>query len=345
MESIIGELVNLFKEELRHCNLKSGETVLIFSDSTTNREYPAAFFGAAQDLGAHVFEMRVPYLAGKARSISKAGREDVLPPKGPIEAMKAADLVIDLASINWLYTEVHNEVLRSGTRTLMVHYPPDILRRLLPDDSVKRRTIAGANILKKGKRIRLTSPAGTDLTFDKTGRKAIGQYGASDVPGRWDHWPSGDVACAPLEDSTDGVLVIDKGDILLRINRYVSEPIRCEFRNARMTRIEGGLDALLMREYMETWKDDRIYIPAHVGWGTDHRAIWIELALPGQGGGKDAESSYGTVLFGMGANYFVQFGGENVTEAHLDICLRNCSFWVDDLQILKDGKILPEELK
>ena len=59
----------------------------------------------------------------------------------------------------------------------------------------------------------------------------------------------------------------------------------------------------------------------------------------------DAESYYGDILFGMGSNYFRGLAGKNVTLGHIDYCMRNCSFWVDDLQILKDGEILPDNLK
>jgi hypothetical protein len=59
----------------------------------------------------------------------------------------------------------------------------------------------------------------------------------------------------------------------------------------------------------------------------------------------DAESFYGDILFGFGANYFQGLAGKNVTQAHIDFCMRNCSFWVDDIQILKDGTIVPTELK
>ena len=339
------ELLPLFREELQACNVKEGETVALLSDSITNPHYPAAFLGAAKDLGAYTFEIRVPFFTKGTRKLLRAASDDIIPPKGPMEAMKAADLVIDLSTLGWLYTNVHNEVLNSGARTMSCTQPPDVLRRLTHSPEIKARSLAGAAVLEKGKKLRMTTPAGTDLTFDKTGRKALAQYGASDVPGRWDNWPSGQIATAPVEGSCEGVLVIDVGDVILRIFRYVSEPIRCTFEGGKMVKIEGGVDAFLLREYMELWGDEKAFIPAHIGWGTDHRCIWSELALPGFGGGMDAESYYGDILFGMGANYFIGLAGNNVTQGHIDYCMRNCSFWVDDLQILKDGEILPDNLK
>jgi len=342
--SVTAELVPLFKEELQHCKVKPGETVVLFSDPMTNPHYPAAFMGAAKDLGAYVFELRVPFLTQTTRTIVESEHEDIVPPNGPLEAMKAADMVIDMSTVGWLYTEVHNEVLRSGTRVLMVNNSPEILRRMMPCDELRNRVLAGAKVMEQGRRLRWTTPAGTDLTFDKSGRKAVTQYGVADVPGRWDHWPGGLVGCAPIEGSAEGVVVLDIGDIILRLNRYVSEPIRCEFEQGRIVRIKGGVDAFLFKEYMDAWKDEKAYIPAHVGWGCEHRALWMQLALPGYGGHMDAESFYGDVTLGLGSNFLDLMGGKNRTHAHMDVCTRNGSFWVDDLQILKDGRIVAEGL-
>ena len=344
--AVTAELIPLFKQELVECKVRPGETVCLFTDPRTNPHYPAAFFGAAKDLGANVFQLVVPFFTKGAKHVARAYSDDIIPPHGPLKAMKAVDLVIDMSTVGWLYTNVHNEILKSGTRTLMVKEPDECLRRMLPCPEVRKRTLAGAELMEKGKKLRMKTKAGTDLTLDKTGRKASFQYGASDIPGRWDHWPSGQVATAPVEGSAEGVLVLDVGDIILRLERYVAKPITCQFKGGKIVSIEGGLDAYLLREYMNTWKDDKAFIPAHIGWGTEHRAIWYTLGLRHvRGGVMDAESFYGNILFGVGANYFIGLGGANVTSAHIDFCMRSCDFWVDDVQVLKDGKIVPENLK
>ncbi|KAI5933471.1 Transportin-1 [Manis javanica] len=49
--------------------------------------------------------------------------------------------------------------------------------------------------------------------------------GFVDQPGRWDHWPNGFVLTWPDEGESNGRVVLDRGDILLPMKDYVTEPI------------------------------------------------------------------------------------------------------------------------
>src|SRR5262249_22039694 len=148
------ELSSLFRDELRLCNVQAGEVVLIFSDTFMNPVYPAACLAAARDLGADTFQLVVPQDAGlSSRAVG--------------DAWKASDMVVAMASFPWLYSKAHNEALDAGTRTLMVEEPEDVLKRLFPIPEVRQRSEAGARLLAGGRRLRVTSDAGTDLTMEK----------------------------------------------------------------------------------------------------------------------------------------------------------------------------------
>jgi len=67
--------------------------------------------------------------------------------------------------------------------------------------------------------------------MNKEDRPGISQYGISNIKGRWDYWPSGLVVCAPVEDTAEGTMIIDTGDIIL-ISRYVQSPIKLTVRRA-----------------------------------------------------------------------------------------------------------------
>ena len=173
------------------------------------------------------------------------------------------------------------------------------------------------------------------------------QYGYTDTPGRWDHWPSGQVVVAPLEHSAEGTLVLDEGDCLLNLGRYVTSPVTLELREGSIVSIEGGTDARLARDHFETAGDERSYGVSHVGWGYEHRADWNALGLRfwESGGVMDAESYYGNMLIAFGANFMRGLAGENRVPFHFDIPTRNHSIWVDDRRIIDRGSFVIPELQ
>jgi 2,5-dihydroxypyridine 5,6-dioxygenase len=340
------EIVGLFTELLRLSLLKRGETVLVYCDTLTPPFYPAAAMGAAQQLGAVVAQMMVP--ATSPAVIPWAPDVPESKPEMIMSAWKNADLVIDMITgAGQLYTPITTAALQSGTRVVRLMAELDDLRRMWPSDEVKARVLASQSILGMGRKLRVTSKAGTNLTLDKSGRPAGGQYGRADAPGKWAMPNSGQVACAPIEGSVEGILVLDRGDIILNLARYVADPVTLAIEKGAITSIEGGLEAFLLRDWFTTWKDPKSYIVSHIGWGCHHRASWHRMGnqWQGPGGFMDCESYYGNMQIAFGSNKSASLGGQNDSRAHIDIQCRNNSLWVDDLQVLEDGQFLVDELK
>src|SRR5690606_3741824 len=115
-----------------------------------------------------------------------------------------------------------------------------VLKRMMPTEAIRRRGLAGAQRLQEAREIHIVSEAGSDYVLRKDGRKAGYQCGVADAPGSWDHWPSGLVACAPLEDSAEGVYVIEPGDVLLGFWRHAQSRVVLTLEGGRITKIEGG---------------------------------------------------------------------------------------------------------
>ncbi len=185
------DLVHLFVEELRLCKVQRGESVLIFTDPAfPHPDYPPAAFAAAKVLGAD------PY-------VLVASSDDPFTHQICRLAWRSADLILGMSTVprgigSWMYTATSDEALAAGARVLMVQEPVSALRRMLPDPVVISRTRAGVELMAGACEIRVTSQSGSDFTMRKDGRIAHAQWGVADEPGRWDHWPSGLVACAPL---------------------------------------------------------------------------------------------------------------------------------------------------
>lgn len=338
------DLLPLFREELRLCAIKPGDSVVVFTDARSNPHYAAAALGAAVDLGAETCELSLPYLGVRPQPQGPPARLRQVPER-QVAFLRTATLVVDLSTAFrlFLYSRALRELLRSGVRVLRVTASEDMLARLFPTAEVRALTETGERVLHKGVELRLTSAAGTDLRMEKGSREVTTQYGYTDTPGRWDSWPSGFLYTAPIEESAEGRLVLSPGDLLAHLGRYVSEPIVCTIKAGLIVEVEGGTDAMLLRERLASWGEELAYRISHIGWGTDRRSKWIAMAnRPAADAGAEARSIYGNVQIAFGANSGI--GGKNDVEAHEDIVMRHCTFWIDGRPVVEDERLVEAHL-
>jgi 2,5-dihydroxypyridine 5,6-dioxygenase len=318
--------------------------VALLSDLNTRREYVAAAFAAAGDLGADVYEMCVNALP----SWTKVGVGTVGACKGTLEALKAVDMLVCFHIP--LFTRWLKEVRDAGTRVLMVIDAPDDLEQLMSPPGLKEAVIHAGKRLEQTKVMRVTSAAGTDLTVKCGEYPTMIQYGFAEAPGRFDHWGAGHVHTFPNEGSANGTVVIAPGDIIvLPYNRYVVDPIRVEVRDGFISRIDGGLDAKLMKAWLDDnarFEGDRDgYAISHLGWGLNPQARWDAIALYGD----DPDRTYaaartfpGNFLFSTGPN--TQGGGKRDTKAHYDVPMRDCTVMLDNDVIIDRGRFVDEKM-
>jgi 2,5-dihydroxypyridine 5,6-dioxygenase len=257
-----------------------------------------------------------------------------------IEALKLADLVID--TIFLLFSPEQREIQESGTRILLCMEPVDNLARLFPTPDLRRRVEAAEELLGEATEMHITSEAGTAVTYKLGAYPILTQYGYTDTPGRWDHWPSGFVATSGADDGVDGRVVIAPGDILLPFKDYVREAIDVTIERGRIVDIRGGVDAALLRDYMESFADDRAYALSHIGWGMMKEARWSGMATDRRSIQMEVRSFYGNVLFSTGPN--AELGGTNDTPAHVDVPMRSCSVYLDGEPVVVDGDIVVDDL-
>ena len=84
------KLAMLYLKQFELCNVQRGETIVAISDLGTRREYVAAAFAAAEQLGADIYEMCVNNVPGW----TKVGVPTIGRCKGTLEAVKAADMAV-----------------------------------------------------------------------------------------------------------------------------------------------------------------------------------------------------------------------------------------------------------
>lgn len=336
------QLIEAWQEVLRLSKLERGQAVTLLTSSSTHPQTLQCAQIAAQSMGAVVNRLDLlPVNADKALSrdsLAYLGTTPLTGNEAAIAALKASDLVLDLMTL--LFSPEQIDILKSGTKILLAVEPPEILVRTVPTEADRARVTAAAQLIKAAKEMSITSPAGTDLRCALGEFPAIREYGFVDEPGRWDHWPSGFVLTWPNEGGSNGTIVIDKGDILLPQKKYSTEPIILTVENGYATRIEGGVEAELLDEYMKSFNDPEGYAISHIGWGLQPRCHWSTLGLYSRENtiGMDARAFEGNFLFSLGPNN--EAGGARTTACHIDIPLRHCTVSLDGRAVVRDGKVL-----
>lgn len=341
------QLIEAWKQVLELSRLERGQNVTILTSAATHPQTLRTAQVAVQAAGAVLNRLDLPPLnAEKAFSrdaFAYLGKTPLGGNRAALAALKASDLVIDLMTL--LHSPEQGEVLAAGTKILLAVEPPEVLVRCVPTPEDRVRVLAAAEKLRKAKLMQATSKAGTEIRLPLGEFPTICEYGFVDEPGRWDHWPSGFLFTFPNDNSASGRIVIDRGDILLPQKSYVSEPIELTVDKGFVTRIDGGLDAEMLRDYMESFGDRDAYAISHVGWGLQPRARWSTMSLydKEQSVAMDARAFAGNFLFSLGPN--TEVGGQRNTACHIDIPLRGCTVKLDGQEVVREGKVVGEKEK
>ena len=336
------QLTQAWQQVLSLSRLEAGQTVTILTSLATHPQNLKAATFAAQAAGAIVNRLDLqPINAEKSLSrdaLAYLGTTPLTGNHAAIAMLKASDLVIDLMTL--LFSPEQLDILKTGTKILLAVEPPEVLVRTVPTMADRTRVLAAVDKLAKAKRMTVTSAAGTELDLPLGEFPVTAEYGFVDEPGRWDHWPSGFLFTFPNEGRASGRIVIDQGDILLPQKCYVNAPITLTVENGFATRIDGGIDAELLSEYMATFNDPEAYAMSHIGWGLQPRCHWSTLSLydKEQTIAMDARAFEGNFLFSLGPNN--EAGGTRTTACHIDIPLRRCTVAVDGEVVVRDGKVL-----
>ena len=333
-------LIEICLHQLTMSGVHEGERIIVLSQGRDRLDMADAFMAAGQKLCATMYHMRLPEPLPASGSW-EVGVTGLASNPEAVEALKKADMVVDLIFL--LFSEEQMAIQAAGARVLTAVEPAPLLARLPPTKQLRERVEVGAEILSKAKVMRITSPHGTDVTYRLGVYPTMSEYGCTDEPGRWDHWPAAFVFTGAADDGVDGTIVVAPGDVLLPFNSYVREPITYTIEKGTIVDIRGGLDAELVKSYMESFKDPKGYGMSHVGWGLDHRANWHGLTQFPGGMGMELRSFYGNVMFSTGPNN--ELGGANDTACHLDIPMRNCSLFLDDKAIVENGKLSVKDMQ
>jgi leucyl aminopeptidase (aminopeptidase T) len=298
--------------------LSPGELVLVVVDEPL-AEQGSALVAATTDAGGRA-ELRLwagerPFQELPAALREAAEQADVLyslqqAPRGDEASIRAA---------------LNETVLgREGRVLFLGLVDPDLLAGELSQPAPNLEEPAERLLaqVREADTIRLRNPAGTDLTMGVGGRpwltdaKRLG-------PGDYGNFPGGEIFCAPLEDSAEGTLVADL-TVPYTVEGLVDEPVTLRFEGGRVTSIEGGRAADMLRELVEG-ADEGAKVIAELGIG-------LNPTVRPRGHVMLDEKAAGTAHVAIGNNTG-SYGGVNSSTIHVD-----CIFSAP--QIEADGRAL-----
>ena len=327
-----------FVEQFRLCKVQSNETVGIIAELGQKQEYVAAAVAAARQLGASALVLHASSLSNPMLPPYAADGREV---PALLAAAGECDFVVDVTVGGLIHSDVRTRITGKGKRMLFVAEPNDVLERLMGGSELRSVVETGGRKLRAGSVLHVVSAAGTDLTADISGEDLpiTHQWGYVDEPGRWDHWPSGFVACFPKDRTAEGQIVLQPGDALIPWQRYVREPVTIEVSKGFITAVKGdGADAHLLTDYFDSWQDPEVWALSHMGWGVLPQARWsaFDVYDPRSLYGQELRSTAGNFMWSTGSNRFA----DRETPAHLDVPMRGCTVEIDGEAVVRDGKLV-----
>lgn len=332
--------LDAFEAVLRRCALKPGDTVAVLSESQSRPVLPELARLAASRLACRVFSLTLPSVFSSGTPVARStGASPVLGQIAPVvSALAVSTLVVDCTVEGLMHAPELPAILQGGARVIYVsNEHPEALARLVPGDDLEPLVKEHVKRLRGATRMRVSSPAGTDLDISLAGAACGGNWGYTVRPGTMTHWPGGLALAFPAKGSVNGTLVLAEGDVNLTFKRYLERPVVLRIEDDYVTAIEGsGTDAELMRSYIAAWGDREAYAVSHVGYGLNRGARWDSMAL------YDKRDFNGTELRAFGGNFLYSTGANEVagrhTLGHFDLPVRHCTITLDGSVVVQDGQ-------
>jgi aminopeptidase len=200
-------------------------------------------------------------------------------------------------------------------------------------DRLSAKVIA---MVRKAHTVRAKTAAGTDLTADLNPNYKWLKTSGIITPEKWGNLPGGEIFTTPGE--VNGTFVIDGvvGDYLCaKFGNLQSHPLTVRIEKNRLTEAHSENHELEDDFWKYTHTDensDRVGEFA-IGTNIDLKEVIGEILQ---------DEKYPGVHIAFGNPYGAHTGAEWDSSTHIDVVGRKFNIWVDDQQIMADGKFLVE---
>ena len=302
--------------------VRPGEKVLIITDPGVDLSVAYSLMQASLAVGAEatVVTMNVRAIPGDE------------PPPQVAQAMLVSDVIYQVTSTIMFYTQAKEEACKKGARFLgMTGITPEVLAGpVLTETDFREQRLVLEKLtrrLTEARKARITTPGGTDLVLSLEGRMAVANPGFVTAPGEISGTPNIESYIAPIEDSINGIAIIDG---TISISGLVDSPVKIRIEGGLAREIEGGKDAQNLRKKLEALDNPSVYQVAELGIGLN----------PGgqiRGAIIEDEGALGTCHIALGDNH--RFGGTSHAPVHIDMVQRDPTIELDEEVVLKGREI------
>jgi leucyl aminopeptidase (aminopeptidase T) len=309
--------------------LKRGEDLLIVLDDS-KEDIGKAFETGAKFLGANT----------EIYSLSKHIRPILEVPTDLSEMFKDYKVIINTFQSDSRETPFRVKLLYEEIQfKARVGHAPGITTSMMREGPMKvdySKIVKQADhlmdVFKGVERVHITAPAGTDLRME-LGRR-LWQTDVKIKEGDFGNLPAGEVWCAPVEDGTNGIMVVDGsiGDL-----GSVPSPLTMKIKEGKLISAECDDKAFAKEVWDLSNIDEMASTIGELGIGLNPGARIVGVMLEDE---KASETSH--IAFG---NNLDMDGGRNDSKTHRDYLFYKPTieaFYSDGKSriILKDGKIV-----
>lgn len=305
-------------------NVQPGENVLLIVESSEKR-----------DLVGKYLDAEVVRLNAKSTVIKvKDDEMKVEPPQRVADAMMKSDVILAVLSLDNIQIFAHSKARNRATdeEGARLGLTPALFPDVTHDDimQIRRRTDELAALMDQGKRARVTSSDGTDLSFSIEGRKAERLRASMWERGEWGAVPLyAEAALAPVEGTANGRFVVN--GFFEPLGR-VTEPFAWIIQDGKIVEVEGeGGQAEECRKVLAESGENATNV-AELGVATNHI-----IPFDGFTGTIVDKMILGTLHIACGKNTtFV--GGQVHSNVHYDAVSAGMTLEIDGKRVLENGK-------
>lgn len=309
--------------------VKPGETVVITADTSTDMRVVDAVAGAAYTIGASSVIV-------KGHTSGKAYEEPVLP---IAKAVSETDVWIELAYFCVMHSPCFQKALENGARYTCLT-GMDVIMLVNTIGKVKYDVLVefGEYLTQKvqdSNEVIIKDKNGTNLVAYNQGRK-VKHSGQLATKKGYPIMLGGQVSWCPVEETISGTLVYDAALFPPAELGMLQENIILTLEKGVVTKVEGGRQAEIFRNWLASFDDPNMYRLAHYSIGFNPGVTKATGRI------VEDERIFGCIEFGIGSQGKSLMGAFWDAAAHTDGVVSKPTILLDGVPLEEDGVYVDE---